>query len=247
MPLGEKTWNDISAQVAKHCENLDSAHDWDHVQRVTKLALRLFDTAIEGGTEHEERYFGLESRELVRLIGLLHDVGDYKFGYNQEELIGELLGSVGFKKEAIDFLLGQIAKISWRKLLKSEKSENHQNEDGPVLYKFVSDADRLDAMGNVGIARCFSYGGSRHLKLYDFLVPPNIDMTREAYDKQTEIMKDGQIINKKENNSLNHFYEKLLKLKDSLQTEEGRKFGEKRHQRLVSFVEGFIEEVNGES
>ncbi|GMM34123.1 hypothetical protein DASC09_014480 [Saccharomycopsis crataegensis] len=233
----------IESIVKEHCEHLDSAHDWDHVKRVRQLALRLYrDTCSNGYLEEE--------LQMVELIALLHDVGDFKFGFDQEKILDEILTPL-VDEATKQHIKNEVSLISWRKSLKSEKDkENHPEtvESKLQLHDFVSDADRLDAMGNIGIARCFSYGGSRHSKLYDLSVDPDLNLTKESYNAQTEILQDGKVLaSKSKNNSLNHFYEKLFKLKDSLKTDKGKEMGIKRHERLQCFVKEFLEEVNCES
>lgn len=253
--------------VKQHCEHLDSAHDWDHVNRVRNLALRLYKQTFPNNNGESDD--DVATRQLLELIALLHDVGDFKFGYDQKALVTSFIrplfrdlkvsGLLSEREadEKIDFILEEIGSVSWRKSLKSEKqSEDNNNSDSEQqidrisevkVYEFVSDADRLDAMGNIGIARCFAYGGSRHSKLYDLSVKPNTSLTKESYDAQTEKLQDGKpALKQSKNNSLNHFYEKLLKLKDSLKTEEAKKLAVVRHKRLVDFVDGFLQEVKGE-
>jgi uncharacterized protein len=98
----------------------------------------------------------------------------------------------------------------------------------------IQDADRLDAIGAIGIARCFNYGGFKNRKLYDPAITPNLTMTKEEYKKSTTP-------------TINHFYEKLLLLKDKMNTKTGQKIAEKRHVYMEQFLAQFFAEWNGEA
>lgn len=126
-------------------------------------------------------------------------------------------------------MLYVIENISFRKEISQKASVDH-----PIELKIVQDADRLDAIGAVGIARCFSFGAARDRPMYDPNVLPKENMTKEEYDEQI-----------KKNNSvtLNHFYEKLFKIKDMMKTESGKKIALQRHDFMVTFVEQFKQEA----
>ncbi|KAI3658315.1 hypothetical protein MP638_004148 [Amoeboaphelidium occidentale] len=204
----------------------DVSHDILHVQRVKSTALSL--AAMEA--KHNQTQIDLE---VVKLAALLHDVGDYKYAKegspSAAEEVSKLLNELQYAQTTIDKVLYVIENISFRKEISQKASVDH-----PIELKIVQDADRLDAIGAVGIARCFSFGAARDRPMYDPNVLPKENMTKEEYDEQI-----------KKNNSvtLNHFYEKLFKIKDMMKTESGKKIAQQRHDFMVTFVEQFKQEA----
>ena len=196
--------------------------DWWHTHRVRKLALRI---AREEGA----------NLFVVEMAALLHDVGDYKFFGGDEkkgqEKVARYLNSSPLESSLIKKILDIINNISFMKTLSQEKNSDIEKENPE--FKSVSDADKLDAMGAIGIARVFTYGGYYHRPIYDPAIPPNPDISREEY-KTTE------------NPSLNHFNEKLLKLKDMMYTSYGKKLAIERHQLMVEYLMHFYQEWRGE-
>jgi uncharacterized protein len=199
-----------------------TGHDWWHTHRVKKLALKI---------AKEER----ADLFIVEMAALLHDIGDYKFFGGDEkkalEVVDKYLNSLSLESFFIKKILDIINNISFMKTLSQEN--NSDIEKKSPEFKSVSDADKLDAMGAIGIARVFTYGGYYHRPIYDPAIPPNPDISREEY-KTTE------------NPSLNHFYEKLLKLKDMMYTGYGKKLAIERHQFMVEYLMRFYQEWRGE-
>jgi len=198
-----------------------TGHDWWHTHRVRMLALKI---AIE---ESADPF-------IVEMAALLHDIGDYKFFRGNEQkgykAIARFLQSLSLSPEATRKILNISANISYMKTLSGE--DRSHKEKKSLEFMVVSDADRLDAMGAIGIARAFTYGGFYHRPIYDPNIPPNPDISQEEY-KTTE------------GPSINHFYEKLLKLKDMMFTSYGRQLAQERHHFLELYLERFYAEWEG--
>ena len=202
--------------VKEKLQNAEGGHDWFHVERVYNNALLIA----------EEETCDLQ---VVKLAALLHDVADSKF-HNGDETIGpkmarEFLVSQNVAEETINHVIAIIENISF-------KGGNFEKEFQSKELEIVQDADRLDAIGAIGIARAFNYGGFKNRMLYDPNVQPNLNMSKEEYKKS-------------ETPTLNHFYEKLLLLKDKINTETGKKVAKKRHDFMVSFLSQFYSEWEG--
>lgn len=201
--------------VKQSLEGAEAGHDWYHIQRVWKIARQIAEK------EKADLF-------VVELAALLHDIADSKF-HEGDERIGpmrarQFLESLSIKEESIEHIEKIIANISY------SKSLDGTNFSSPEL-KVVQDADRLDAIGAIGIARTFNYGGFKNHRLYDPAVPPNLNMSKEEYKKSNAP-------------TLNHFYEKLFLLKDLMNTKSGREIAEERHQFMKEFVERFLREWN---
>ncbi len=203
--------------VKKELENAEGGHDWFHIERVYKNAILI------SKTEKVDSF-------IVSLGALLHDIADSKF-YNGDEAIGPKKASdfLNYKKVPED-VIAHVIKIIENISFKggNKKQQFFSNE-----LAVVQDADRLDALGAIGIARCFNYGGYKNRKLYDPEVKPNLNMSPEVY---------------KASNSptINHFYEKLLLLKDKMNTKTGKQIAQKRHEYMEGFLEQFYGEWEGE-
>ena len=204
--------------VKQMLENAEAGHDWWHIQRVwttTRLLLK---------TENAD--------PLVCDLGaLLHDIADHKF-FRKEERNGPELARAWLKEQKLDAdriekVVDIIKNISFKGGLAS------QAEKSPEL-QVVQDADRLDAMGAIGIARAFHYGGYKNRKLYDPEIKPVTYTSAEDY-----ISSDAPTIN--------HFYEKLLLLKGLMNTETGKRLAEERHTFMEYFLDRFLKEWNGEN
>jgi len=204
-----------------------TGHDWWHIHRVRNLAKRI------------ARHEGADIF-IVELAALLHDIGDYKFFQGDEETgavkAREWLSSLEITPLFIDKIVEITSKISFMHTLpvKGER-KNKKNFPIPTLSKelmAVTDADRLDAMGAIGIARAFTYGGFFNRPIYDPATKPSKSITKEEY-KTTEAP------------SINHFYEKLLKLKDMMYTKLGRKMAKRRHRFLNLYLKHFFKEWKG--
>ncbi|HZK40133.1 MAG TPA: HD domain-containing protein, partial [Atribacterota bacterium] len=177
---------------------------------------------------------------IVELAALLHDIGDYKFFQGDEEAgavkVREWLYSLEISPSLIDKIVEITSQISFMHTLPDKGTrKNKKNSVTPTLSKelmAVTDADRLDAMGAIGIARAFTYGGFFHRPIYDPSIKPSKFITKEEY-KTTEAP------------SINHFYEKLLKLKDMMYTPLGRKMAKRRHRFLNLYLKQFFKEWKG--
>ena len=200
-------------------ETLDGAeggHDWSHIERVWKLS------------RHIARSEGVDSL-IIDLGALLHDIADPKFHDGDEEvgpkIAIEFLRSLERDEETVNHIDQIIRNISF-------KNAKEQSFRSPEL-DIIQDADRLDAMGAIGIARAFNYGGFKNRPLHDPGVPPNPDMDKTTYKKSLSP-------------TLNHFYEKLFLLKDLMNTKTGRRMAAERHRFMEDFVSRFLKEWEGE-
>ncbi len=197
----------------------EAGHDWFHTQRVFNNALLL---------ARDEEVDVL----VVSLGALLHDIADAKF-HGGDESIGprmarEFLTSIGVDRKTVSEVCFIIEEISFKNSIGRKRKRKL-----PLELLVVQDADRLDAIGAIGIARAFHYGGFKNRKLYDPDISPNLKMDKETYKKS-----DGPTIN--------HFYEKLLLLKDRMNTPAGKKIAAERHEFLLRYLEQFYAEWNGE-
>ena len=170
---------------------------------------------------------------ILELGALLHDIADAKF-YDGDESVGpkkarNFLTDLKVPKNVIDTVIKIIENISYKNSL----SKNDSNFDS-VELKILQDADRLDAIGAIGIARAFNYGGFKNRQMYNPDILPLVNMTKEEYKKSTAP-------------TLNHFYEKLLLLKDQMNTALGKKMAEERHQFMLTFLDQFYSEWNAEN
>ncbi len=202
--------------VKEKLENAESGHDWFHIERVYKNALLI--------AKNENCNI-----IVVELGALLHDIADSKF-HDGDETIGpktarNFLESQNVSEEIIRDVVFIIENISF-------KGGNFDKKTPSIELEIVQDADRLDAIGAIGIARTFNYGGFKNRQIYNPEILPNLEMTKEEY---------------KNSNSptINHFYEKLLLLKDKMNTETGKKIARKRHEFMEIFLEQFYDEWNG--
>ena len=213
--------------VKKTLSEDSTGHDWWHIHRVRNLAKRI---AREEGAD----IF------LVELAALLHDIGDYKFFKGDEEAgaakVGEWLSSLEISPSFIDKIIEITSRVSFMlSLPDKQKGRDKKNSTIPTVSKelmSVTDADRLDAMGAIGIARAFTYGGFFNRPIYDPAIKPIKSITKEEY-KITEAP------------SINHFYEKLLKLKDMMYTKIGRKIAKRRHRFINLYLKHFFKEWKG--
>uniref|UniRef100_A0A5B7A8T1 HD/PDEase domain-containing protein n=1 Tax=Davidia involucrata TaxID=16924 RepID=A0A5B7A8T1_DAVIN len=200
----------------------DASHDAAHVFRVRDLAISL---AREEGLSSSP-----DSMEIVELAALLHDIGDYKYmrDPSEEKIVEEFLENEGIEENKRMKILSIIKGMGFKDELGGLANGNYSLEFG-----VVQDADRLDAIGAIGIARCFTFGGSRKRVLHDPTIQPRSDLSKEKY------------MNKDEQTTMNHFHEKLLKLKDLMKTKAGQRRAEKRHKFMEEFLKEFYEEWDG--
>lgn len=203
--------------VKDSLKEAESGHDWWHILRVWNTAKAI---ALE------EQVDGL----IVELAALLHDIADSKF-HNGDEEIGpetakKFMQSIGLQQDTSFHVEQIIRNMSFKSSL--GELTFHSKE-----LEVVQDADRLDAIGAIGIARAFTYGGYKNRELFNPQIPPNLNMSKEDYKKNTAP-------------TINHFYEKLLLLKDKMNTAAGKRLAEKRHLFMEDFLNQFYAEWNGE-
>lgn len=203
--------------VKNQLTHAEGGHDWFHIERVYKNALLI--------AEEEEC-----DLTVVKLAALLHDIADSKF-HGGDESVGPktartFLESQNVSEAIISHVIAIIENISF-------KGGNFEKDFHSKELEIVQDADRLDAIGAIGIARTFNYGGFKNRPLYNPNIQPNLNMSKEEYKNS-------------ESPTLNHFYEKLLLLKDKMNTETSKKIAQKRHDFMVSFLSQFYAEWDGE-
>lgn len=187
-----------------------SGHDWFHIKRVYNLATYICEK--EGGDEY-----------IIKMTSLLHDIDDWKFS-NNNKTTENFLKSIHVDEESIYKIMNIITTMSY----KGGVVNSYQNN---LEGKIVQDADRLDAMGAIGIARAFTYGGSKNRLMYDPHIKPknfqNLDEVKNL-----------------DNHTINHFYEKLLKLKDLINTDTAKQIAEERHRFMEIYLDEFYYEWN---
>ncbi len=204
--------------VKKILKNAEGGHDWFHIERVYKNA------KLISKNEDVDKF-------IVALGALLHDIADSKF-YNGDESIGpkmarNFLFSQNVNDVVIEHVVNIINHISYKNSLSSDGKTFTSAE-----LDVIQDADRLDAIGAIGIARAFNYGGFKDRQIYNPSTLPNLNMSKEEYKKSTAP-------------TINHFYEKLLLLKDKMNTTTGRQLAEERHLFMEKFLAQFYDEWNG--
>lgn len=203
--------------VKETLKDAEWGHDRRHIYRVRKTAKHIAKT---------EKVDIL----IVELWALLHDIADAKF-HDGDDSVGprkakEFLESLEIDQEIVDHVEKIVKNVSF-------KGGNHQQEFKSAELDVVQDADRLDALGAIGIARTFHYNGHKNREIYNPNIKPNLNMTKEEYYKS-------------EAPAINHFYEKLLLLKDRMNTETGKKIAENRHLYMENYLEEFYKEREGE-
>ena len=204
--------------VKETLKNAEGGHDWFHIQRVLNNAKLI--------AENES-----VNIFIVSLGALLHDIAEPKF-HNGDENIGpkiakEFLEEQKIDKEIIQHITHIINHISFKNSF-TKTGEKFTSKELEVLQ----DADRLDAIGAIGIARCFNYGGFKNRSLYNPEIAPNLKMTKEEYKNSSAP-------------TINHFYEKLLLIRDHMNTVTRKRIAEERHAYMEGFLKQFYEEWNG--
>ncbi|KAM5566399.1 hypothetical protein ABKV19_014868 [Rosa sericea] len=219
----EETVRKAEELVVKSMKGNDASHDPAHVWRVRDLALSL-------AREEQALSSNSDSMQIVELAALLHDIGDYKYlrDPSEDKLVEHFLIDSGIEESKKTKIIKIINGMGFK-----DELAGLTNSDLPLEFGVVQDADRLDAIGAIGIARCFTFGGSRNRVLHDPNIQPRSDLSKEKYMK------------KEEQTTVNHFHEKLLKLKDLMKTKAGRKRAEKRHKFMEEFLVEFYEEWDG--
>jgi uncharacterized protein len=190
--------------VKEHLSGYDSGHDWWHVARVREMAVHIHEVEKKG------------NRTIIEFGALMHDLGDSKFKKQDDadagEVISEFLDSLG-----IDNLqIAEVVRVNRYISFSSREKISKMSDE----FMIVQDADRLDAIGAIGIARAFSYGGFRNNPIY---IPDEISSSSSR-------------------STIGHFHDKLLKLKDMMNTSTGRKIAEKRHRYIEDYLKRFLEE-----
>ena len=194
----------------------EGGHDWWHIWRVWKLSVKIAQT------EHVDMF-------VVELGALLHDIADSKFHHGNETLgpqkARKFMQPLGVDEAVIDHVVKIVGHISYSAGM--EKQSFRSNE-----LDVIQDADRLDAMGAIGIARAFNYGGFKNREIFNPEIKPNLTMTKEEYKRNSAP-------------TINHFYEKLLLLKEKMNTDTGKRMAIQRHEFLEKFLDQFYQEWEG--
>ncbi|MCG2792963.1 MAG: HD domain-containing protein [Weeksellaceae bacterium] len=201
--------------VQQKLDGAEAGHDWFHIERVWKLSRHLQQK--EGG-----------DLLVIELAALLHDIADPKFHDGEETIAAtiatEFLSEQKVEQEILEKVIFILKNMSF-------KNRNDAPKDLPLELKIVQDADRLDAIGAIGIARTFNFGGYKNNLMYDPAIEPQLHQSKETYKKSN-------------GTTINHFYEKLLLLKDLLNTGAAKEIAEHRHQFMLQFLAEFYKEWN---
>ena len=204
--------------VKQSLKGAEGGHDWFHTKRVLANSVHI-------AREENANLF------VVQLAALLHDIADAKF-HDGDETLGPKVASEFLKKQKVD-------QVSREHIVKIIESVSFKNSLSPMKKTFnsiemqiVQDADRLDAIGAIGIARAFNYGGFKNREIYNPEVSPKTYMSKEDYKKSAAP-------------TINHFYEKLLLLKEKMNTATGKMLAEKRHEFMLSYLDQFFQEWEG--
>lgn len=205
------------AFVKNELQDAEGGHDWFHIERVFKNAKLIAESETVNNL-------------VVQLAALLHDIADSKF-HGGDDSIGpkkaaQFLSSQEISEEESQHIVNIVANVSFKG--GNAKKTFHSKE-----LEVVQDADRLDALGAIGIARTFNYGGFKNRKLYDPAISPQLKMTPTEYKASMAP-------------TINHFYEKLLLLKDKMNTKTAKKIAQERHRFMEQFLKQFYAEWNGE-
>ncbi|MCR8667119.1 HD domain-containing protein [Aestuariibaculum sp. M13] len=208
--------NKTKVFVKDTLEHAEGGHDWFHT-------LRVYNNAVLIAKQEPVNLF------VVQLGALLHDIADSKF-HDGDETIGpkvarEFLFTHNVDSTVIEHVVNIIENISFKGGNETQKFKSPELD-------VVQDADRLDAIGAIGIARCFNYGGFKNRALYNPEIKPNLNMTKEEYKASNAP-------------TINHFYEKLLLLKDRMHTKTAQKVATERHIYMTQFLDQFYNEWNG--
>jgi uncharacterized protein len=203
--------------VKDELNTAEGGHDWFHIERVYNNALLIAKNEPVDVI-------------VVSLAALLHDIADSKFNEGDEtigpKMASEFLLKQNVSSEIIEHVTQIIEHMSFKNSF--DLGTAFKSKEMEV----VQDADRLDAIGAIGIARCFNYGGFKNRPLYDPEIPPNLNMTKAEYKASTAP-------------TINHFYEKLLLLKDQMHTKTGKQIASERHQYMEGFLKQFYAEWEG--
>lgn len=196
-----------------HCNDC-SGHDFEHIKRVFSNVCALMKETSEC------------NEFIVKISALLHDIDDWKLKTDGNNTL-KFLQSINLEQNIIDEILSTIDAISFSKCGSNPNLKT-------VEMKLLFDADKLDAMGAIGLCRTIMFSACHNRPLFDENIFPEANLTQEAYKN----------ITRKENNTINHFFDKLLKLKNAMQTDAGKKEAQKRHEFMVFFLNQFFAEQN---
>ncbi len=216
--IEETILEETRTYVQHSLEHAEPGHDWPHIERVWKNALRI--ARVEGA-----------DLLVVQIAALLHDIADYKFNDGDDQkgpqVAHDWLTSLGMEESAVDHICRIIEEVTFR------GAGTQTSPPSSLESMVVQDADRLDAIGAIGIARAFAYGGYKSLPLHDPLTAPRSHASFEEY-------KSGS------SSTVNHFYEKLLLLRDRMNTETARRIADGRHAYMQEYLQRFLREWDGE-
>ncbi len=206
----------------------DASHDFYHIERVVKNAQRIAQR--EGVT-------CVHQLEVIHLAALLHDVHDYKYSGSESAgaiAITQFLTEHAYDGEHIRQILYIVNNLSFKnELMAADKNCNEQPPDQwKQALAIVQDADRLDAIGAIGVGRCMAFSGAKGRALYDPEIKPRDQLSKEEYMNKSS----------SDDTAINHFYEKLFKLKDLMRTKTGREMAESRHRFMQQYVDQFLAE-----
>ena len=201
--------------VKRNTEGAESGHDWWHIFRVWKLSKHI------AGNEDVDIF-------IVELGALFHDIADSKFHEGDEEkgprIARKFLSSFRIQESIIEHIEKIIKNISFKNNIDKTRFKSKELD-------VIQDADRLDAMGAIGIARAFNYGGYKNREIYNPEIKPNLYPSKEEYINSNSP-------------TINHFYEKLLLIKEKMNTETGRAMAERRHRFMEEFLQQFYKDWN---
>ena len=203
--------------VKETLKNAESGHDWFHTLRVYNNA------RLIAKSESVDLY-------IVALGALLHDIADSKFHNGDDNIAPRVARKFLVQHNVDSFVINSVIDIINN--ISFNKSLETNNKTNSIELDVVQDADRLDAIGAIGIARCFNYGGFKNRNLFDPSIKPNLKMSKNEYKNSTAP-------------TINHFYEKLLLLSDKMNTKTGKKIAKERHQFMTEYLDQFHAEWEG--
>jgi uncharacterized protein len=215
--IDKKIIEDTKTFAKETFKNAEGGHDWFHTLRVYRNAMNI--------AKHEH-----VDLEVVALGALLHDIADSKFHDGDETVGPKIAREFLFKHNVDSVVIEHVIKIIEN--ISFKLSLNDEQQFSSSELEVVQDADRLDAIGAIGIARCFNYGGFKNRKLFDPSIKPKMNMTKEEYKSSNTP-------------TINHFYEKLLLLKDKMNTDTGKRIAQKRHLFMEQYLDQFYGEWDG--
>ena len=203
--------------VKETLKNAESGHDWFHTLRVYNNA------RLIAKSESVDLY-------IVALGALLHDIADSKFHNGDDNIAPRVARKFLVQHNVDSFVINSVIDIINN--ISFNKSLETNNKTNSIELDVVQDADRLDAIGAIGIARCFNYGGFKNRNLFDPSIKPNLKMSKNEYKNSKAP-------------TINHFYEKLLLLSDKMNTKTGKKIAKERHQFMTEYLDQFHAEWEG--